>query len=162
MTTKEQELKALDQIKKILSGLGENSYIGIAMEGMIEDAEENIKNDFGCSMKDRWQHAEKRLDELTTTYNQQMCKSAEKIRKLESVVDEVEHQRDLTRKELELAKKTLHDESDRANIALENAKTLNHSYCESLEKIRTMQETIDRKDLEIIKLKARLFDLMEK
>ena len=137
MTTKEQELKALDQIKKILSGLGENSYIGIAMEGMIEDAEENIQNDFGCSMKDRWQNAEKRLNE-------------------------VEQQRDLARKELELAKKTLHNESDRANIALENAKTLNHSYCESLEKIRTMQETIDRKDLEIIKLKARLFDLMEK
>ena len=40
MTTKEQERKALEQIKKILAGLGEHSYIATAMDGMIEDAEQ--------------------------------------------------------------------------------------------------------------------------
>lgn len=53
MTTKEQERKALAQIKKIVEGLGEGSYIGMAFEGCFEDAEENIENDFGCSMKQR-------------------------------------------------------------------------------------------------------------
>ena len=64
MTTKEQERKALDQIKKIIASLGENSYIGTAFEGCIEDAEYNIENDFACSMKQRVESAEKRAATL--------------------------------------------------------------------------------------------------
>jgi len=60
MTTKEQERKALEQIRKIVAGLGEDSYIGIAFEGCFEVAEENIENDFACSMKQRAEAAEKR------------------------------------------------------------------------------------------------------
>lgn len=51
MATKAQERKALEQIRKIVEGLGENSYIGTAMEGVWEMAEENIENDFGNSAK---------------------------------------------------------------------------------------------------------------
>ena len=40
MTTKDQERKALAQIRKIVEGLGEESYIGIAFEGCFEIAEE--------------------------------------------------------------------------------------------------------------------------
>ena len=61
MTTKEQERKALEQIRKIVAGLGEDSYIGMAFEGCFEIAEENIENDFGCSMKQRAEAAEKDL-----------------------------------------------------------------------------------------------------
>lgn len=57
--TKEQERKALEKIKKIVEELGEDSYIGMAFEGCFEIAEENIENDFGCSMKQRAE-AEKR------------------------------------------------------------------------------------------------------
>lgn len=70
MTTKEQERKALAKIQKILEELGEDSYIAMAMEGVLEDAEENIENDFALSMKGRWQSAEKNVkglqDELAT------------------------------------------------------------------------------------------------
>lgn len=51
--TKEQELKALEKIKKIVADLGDDSYIGMAFEGCFEIAEDNIENDFGCSMKQR-------------------------------------------------------------------------------------------------------------
>lgn len=51
MTTKAQEMKALEQIRKIVESLGENSYIGTAFEGCFEIAEQNIENDWGCSMK---------------------------------------------------------------------------------------------------------------
>lgn len=61
MTTKEQERKALEQIRKIVAGLGEDSYIGMAFEGCFELAEENIENDFGCSMKERAESAERNL-----------------------------------------------------------------------------------------------------
>lgn len=57
MATKEQERKALEQIKKILSNLGEDSYISMAFEGCIEDAQTNIDNDWGCSMKQRYEQA---------------------------------------------------------------------------------------------------------
>lgn len=63
MSTKEQERKALEQIKKIVAGFGEKSYIGMAFEGCFEIAEENIENDFGCSMKQRAEAAERDLKE---------------------------------------------------------------------------------------------------
>lgn len=60
MTTKDQERKVLAQIKKIVEDLGEGSYIGMAFEGCFEIAEENIENDFACSMKQRAEAAEKK------------------------------------------------------------------------------------------------------
>lgn len=51
MTTKEQERQAIEKIRKIVEGLGENSYVGFAMEGVLELAEENIRDDTAYSMK---------------------------------------------------------------------------------------------------------------
>lgn len=42
MTTKEQERQAIEKIRKIVKELGENSYVGFAMEGVLELAEDNI------------------------------------------------------------------------------------------------------------------------
>ena len=62
MTTKEQERKALEQIRKIVEGLGEDSYIGTAFEGCFEIAEQNIENDWACSMKQRAETAERNFE----------------------------------------------------------------------------------------------------
>lgn len=67
MTTKEQERKALAQIKKIVESLGENSYVGTAFDGCFEDAETNIENDWALSMKDRWLAADRKLNEANGT-----------------------------------------------------------------------------------------------
>lgn len=64
ITTKEQERKALAQIRKIVEGLGEFSYVATAFEGCFEDAEQNIEYDFGCSMKQRADAATKKADDL--------------------------------------------------------------------------------------------------
>ena len=57
--TKEQERQALEQIKNIIESVGgADSYIGMALEGCLEIAEENIENDFACSMKHRADKAE--------------------------------------------------------------------------------------------------------
>lgn len=66
--TKEQELKALEKIKKIVAGLGENSYIGMAFEGCFEIAEDNIGNDFGCSMKQRAESSEAKAEKYKEMY----------------------------------------------------------------------------------------------
>ncbi len=51
MTTKEQERKALAQIKKIVDGLGEDSYVGTALDGALDLAEENIDCDAAFSTR---------------------------------------------------------------------------------------------------------------
>lgn len=64
MTTKEQEWKALAQIRKIVEGLGADSYIATAFEGCFEIAESNIENDWACSMKQRAESAEEAASRL--------------------------------------------------------------------------------------------------
>ena len=64
LATKEQERKALEKIRKIVADLGENSYVGTAFEGCFEIAEENIDNDFACSMRQRWEAAQKEVEAL--------------------------------------------------------------------------------------------------
>lgn len=64
MTTKEQERKALAQIRKIVEGLGADSYVATAFEGCFEIAESNIENDWACSMKQRAESAEKKVSTL--------------------------------------------------------------------------------------------------
>lgn len=51
--TKDQEREALAKIKAIVESLGPDSYVGTAFEGCFEIAEDNIGNDFACSMKQR-------------------------------------------------------------------------------------------------------------
>lgn len=62
MTTKDQERQAIEKIRKIVEGLGENSYVGFAMEGVLELAEDNIREDTACSMKKRAEIAWERAD----------------------------------------------------------------------------------------------------
>lgn len=63
LTTKEQERKAIQKIRKIVEELGENSYVGFAMDGVLELAEKNIRDDTAYSMKKRaeiaWERADK-------------------------------------------------------------------------------------------------------
>lgn len=64
MTTKDQERKALETIRKIVENMGgEDSYIGTAFKGCFEIAEQNIDNDFADSMADRAELALKRAKE---------------------------------------------------------------------------------------------------
>lgn len=63
MNEKNQERAAIEKIRKIVEGLGENSYVGFAMEGVLELAEDNIREDTAYSMKKRaeiaWERADK-------------------------------------------------------------------------------------------------------
>lgn len=64
MASKEQERQAIVKVKKIVESMGENSYLGTAMEGVLETAEENIEFDAAFSMKGRAELAEKEASEL--------------------------------------------------------------------------------------------------
>ena len=77
MMTKNEELKALETIRAILDAAGADSYIGIAFEGCVRDAEDNIGNDFGMSMKSRYDGAMRDLEaakkELATVKAASKC-----------------------------------------------------------------------------------------
>ena len=77
MTTKDQERQAIEKIRKIVEGLGENSYVGFAMEGVLELAEDNIREDTAYSMKESaeiaWERATKAEKE-----NKELKKTVEK------------------------------------------------------------------------------------
>ena len=53
MATKEQEKKALEKIREIVDSLGEGSYVGTAMDGVWEVAEQNIDLDTAFSLKEQ-------------------------------------------------------------------------------------------------------------
>ncbi len=85
-TTKEKERKALEKIKKIVEKLGEDSYIGTAFDGCFEIAEENIENDWMCSMKqrvesasDKARKAESKIVEIEKSFQEVRCEN-EKLR----------------------------------------------------------------------------------
>ncbi len=52
ISTKEQERKALEKIKGIVEGLGEQSYLATAFKGCFEIAEQNIEYDFADNLQD--------------------------------------------------------------------------------------------------------------
>ena len=144
MTTKEQERKALELIKRTIESLGENSYIGTALEGCLEIAEENIDNDWACSMKERKEAAEAAEDTLRA-----------KVGKLEqSIRFEEEHSKCLA---LE------NEEKERVNEALRNrAKLAEQTMKEEAERANRLAEKNLAMAREIVELKAKLYDLITK
>jgi hypothetical protein len=80
MTTKDQERQAIEKIRKIVEGLGENSYVGFAMEGVLELAEDNIREDTACSMKKRAEIAWERADKAEKE-NKDLKKEVEDLKK---------------------------------------------------------------------------------
>lgn len=67
LATKEQERETLAAIRKMVAELGPQSYLSTAFEGCFADAESNIENDFGDSMKLRFEHEVEKVAELTKT-----------------------------------------------------------------------------------------------
>lgn len=142
MTTKEQERRALEQIRKIVESLGENSYIGTAFEGCFEIAEENIENDFACSMKQRREAAEAAEDSLR-----------EKVRDLESKIKILETSQSIARTEQEEAQRVNNILRDRAELAEQHMKL-------EAERANKGWAKAKAQEAEIIQLKAKLYDMM--
>lgn len=100
MTTKDQERAAVEKIRKIVEELGENSYVGFAMDGVLELAEENIREDTAYSMKRRAEIAHerahdaeernKRQEEALKNYAEITKKDKQTIDRLKLQIHELE------------------------------------------------------------------------
>ena len=92
--TKQQEREALEKIKAIVATLGPRSYVGTALDGCLVDAEVNIENDFGDSMKARWEAAEKRVAQAVKETAEAKEELAQVRRELQTAEDDVNFYRD--------------------------------------------------------------------
>ena len=151
--TKDQEREALEKIKAILDTLGPDSYVGTALEGCLEIAEENIENDFACSMKQRV--------EAVVVENTRL---KEKVKELEDKLAESE-------KDYEAAHAAAHLVADEKDAEIQRLKA---QVQELSEKLASAEEAIEdaneeagnaearsgEAQAEIIRLKAKLYDYM--
>lgn len=68
--TEAQELTALEQIRGIVADLGPSRYLTFTLAGVLEVAEENIRNDLLRNPMDRIHQLEKKLAALQETGNE--------------------------------------------------------------------------------------------
>lgn len=147
MTSKDQERKALQQIKEIVNGLGSDSYLAAAFSGCFEDAEEDIENDFALCWKDRAESAGRRIEELEARERELMAQLEAADKAIQSKAEEVEEH-------LERGTSLILERNEARRIA-ENLQAelveerRNREYTEALKRVQ---------DQEILKLKARLYD----
>lgn len=142
MTMKEQELKALEQIKNIVASLGEDSYIGTAFEGCFEIAEANINNDWACSMQQNVQARDKQIAILQEEYHalvvEKTCIAAESNDRKARIDRSIKELENATKQNQELSWRIKDLEEDLAG----------------------MTGLLKKKDEVIMQLKARLYDLL--
>lgn len=150
-TTKAQERKALEQIRKIVEGLGENSYIGTAFEGCFEIAEENIENDFGLSMKGRCEEAEKKIKQYKVVRDE--------------LVEENKGLRDaykVAAERIESKNEALNSLQEDCNYWREHCKEVQSNYYNEEARCEALEEKIKEQAQQILELKAKLYDYMVK
>lgn len=149
MATKDQERKALAQIKKIVEGLGEGSYIGTAFEGCFEIAEENIENDWASS-------AQFYIDKVATL-NEQLDAQRRIRQQNEQTIKAKE---DTIRRQMEQIK-GLEDKIEYAKASAKGAQQETDKALIDLgDKVLEQSAKIKAQEQEIIQLKAKLYDMM--
>lgn len=129
--TKKDERNALEQIKEIVKALGEDSYVATAFKGVFELAEENIKHDFWGSALD-WQEEIERQDGIMRHTKDELTKAKRDL--------------EITEKSREENYKRFREQEVRA-IKAEEA-------------LAKTNETIEKQQDEIVRLKAKLYDMM--
>lgn len=101
IATKEEERKALEKIRKIVEGIGEDSYLSMAFEGCFDDAEANINEDAGYSFKNRYEYEcalNKRLNDEIDGKNIEIERLNKELSDAKAMIDDMEKER-LTRDE---------------------------------------------------------------
>lgn len=153
MVSKEQERKALEQIKKIVDSLGADSYIATAFDGCFEDAQENIENDFALCMKDRYETERKRAKDLQEEVDRlkaDLRKEKEVSEELGKAIKKIQEQENATIQMIE---------SERDTLKCQVADLLDRE--SELVGLRDDAECrAEVAEAEIIRLKAKLYDLI--
>ena len=170
--TKAEEYDALVQIRGILKDFDpEDTYIGKAFEGCVEQAQENLKNGWKFSFRSRYENRDRdaaKLDEILT-------KTTNKLRESEEariyLTKELNQKDDAIARLME-AKKEYEKEIESASLAkrdyeaqigqLQNdykALQISHEEPKQARSHMVAQELVDLRQT-VLELKAKLYDMM--
>lgn len=134
--TNAQEREALAKIREILEGFDpEDTYIGKAFEGCIEQAEENLSSDWMMSYKGRYDNVSEQLHAANVRI--------------------IELKKTLNQKDDAIAR--LMDAKNQLSRELEEVKA---TYAKLDFKLARAKETADGLKQTILELKAKLYDMM--
>jgi hypothetical protein len=142
MSTKQEERAALAKIRKIVDGLGENSYVASAMTGVWELAEQNIDDDAAYEFPERVRILEAEAKEVKA-----QLKTAEA-------------KRDQMQQDLERSQQFLRCAHQDRDLAKQDASAEHALYCKEDAKRRAVEEKLAAAELELLRLKAKLYDQM--
>ena len=156
--TKAEGYEALRKIKEILKDFDpEDSYIGKAFEGCVEQAEENLSNDWMRSYKDRYKGAQetvearvKQIAELIKELNQK----DDAIGRLANAKSQLESQivgEALIRRDYEARIGQMESDYKALQISYEGLKAAKKQ--EAAAEVHALKQTI-------LELKAKLYDMM--
>lgn len=140
--TKEQERKLLEKISAIIQEAGPDSYIAITFSGIIEQAEENIENDFANNYKELYEHSK----EVITEMKRDAAGDQKTIAELRQYNQALSIRVDSETDRADGLRKEVHD------VIKENE--------EYMDRIMENEKRIETLESEIITLKAKLYDLM--
>ena len=146
MMTKAEEIKALEAIKKILDKAGDDSYIGMAFHGCVDMARSNIDNDFANDPMEALEMARSRVEAAR--------KEAEEYKEAYKALKE-RHEA-----EKEAHKSDLFQMQGRIDKAIAERDEAQRAACEKQCNREDYEAQIKAKDDEIIRLKAKLYDMM--
>lgn len=147
MVTKNDERKALEKIKKIVEELGDDSYIAIAFEGCFDIAEENINNDFACSMEQKYNNEHEQVARLLkeiSDWNDDYLKQEAEIERLKKEIEAKDQMLEQERSFKREVKKELAS----ADREVETLRDI----------VEHLNEVVETQDKKIMELKARLYD----
>jgi len=156
--TKAEEYEALQKIEEILKDFDpEDTYIGKAFEGCVEQADENLRSDFMMSYKDRYDNvseqlhaANVRIVELTKELNQK----DDAIGRLANAKNQLESQivgEALIRRDYEARIGQMESDYKALQISYEGLKAAKKQ--EAAAEVHALRQTI-------LELKAKLYDMM--
>ena len=140
--TKDQERAALAKIKKIIEEAGNDSYLSMTFDGIIEQCEENISNDWACNYKDMFLSADLQRAEAVGD----LAKVCEEVKDLKEQMKTITGALEAAQAKNQEQKKAYEDMCDRA--------------AEYVGQIAAGKNEISALNSEIIELKAKLYDLM--
>lgn len=142
IATKEQERKALAQIKKIVEGLGPQSYISTAMTGVFNLAEQNIEYDAAFEFPEQIEDMQKKLDDAR------------------QVAEKVSANYEEANRERNRSQAAEREAFDKIAAAQDSIADLTGRLKEEHDLRVGAEVMVERRNEEIVKLKARLYDLL--
>ena len=148
MATKADERKALEEIRRIVEGLGNDSYLAMAFDGCFEMAESNIENDFANNPKMSIENLQRDLRAANAK-----IKNAEEAYEI-VLKREQSEKKSWDAEEKEYKNRISESISEKFKL-LDEATELKKNY-------DALRKKVEALELENMKLKAKLYDLMVK